>query len=154
MEREKWVVRMLVSISGYLAYFLGGWSLSLETLFVFMVCDYITGYMKSMLKGKLSSKVGFRGLVKKASYLVAVTIAVSLDRLILENHLNIPVTILGVPVSFKIMIISSIVGTEGISIVENLGAIGVKFPTSIIRLFKQFQQQQPSENTNKKKKEP
>ncbi|CAL7894045.1 phage holin family protein [Fusobacterium necrophorum] len=154
MEKEKGIIKIAITAMGYLSYFLGGWGISLETLFIFMICDYISGYMKSMMKGKLSSKTGFKGLVKKASYLIAVIVGVSLDKLILENHLNIPITIFGVPISFKIMIIFSIIGTEGISIVENLAEIGIKFPFPVKRLFKQLQQDEPSKNTYDEKKEP
>lgn len=154
MEKEKGIIKIAITTMGYLSYFLGGWGISLETLFIFMICDYISGYMKSMIKGKLSSKIGFKGLIKKASYLIAVIVGVSLDKLILENHLNIPITIFAVPISFKIMIIFSIIGTEGISIVENLAEIGIKFPFPVKKLFKQLQQDEPSQNINEQKKEP
>ena len=42
-------------------------------LFVFMVIDYITGIMQAVVNHDLSSKVGFKGLVKKA---IILTIAV------------------------------------------------------------------------------
>lgn len=42
-------------------------------LFVFMVIDYITGIMQAVVNHDLSSKVGFKGLVKKA---MIITIAV------------------------------------------------------------------------------
>ena len=154
MEKEIGIGKMLISALSYILFLLGGWNWTLGAMFIFMVSDYATGYIRSCLKGQLSSKVGYKGLLKKCSYIFIVLIGAALDRVLEENNIQIPVSFFGAPVSFKVLLICSVIGTEGISIVENLGAIGVKFPTSIIRLFKQFQQQQPSENTNKKKKEP
>ena len=49
MEKEKGIIKFVIVISSYLSYFIGGWSISMEVMFVFMVCDYITGYLRSLL---------------------------------------------------------------------------------------------------------
>jgi len=117
----------------------------MEVMFIFMACDYITGYLRSLLKKKLSSKTGYKGLIKKTGYIFAVVVGAALDRLIIANNLNVPITILGFPISFKIMMICSVVGTEGISIVENLKEMGLIVPFPIKKLFKQLKQ----DDTNK-----
>lgn len=124
----------------------------MEVMFIFMACDYITGYLRSLLKKKLSSKTGYKGLIKKTGYIFAVIVGAALDRLIIANNLNVPITILGFPISFKIMMICSIVGTEGISIVENLKEMGLIVPFPIKKLFKQLKQDDTNEDI--KNKEP
>ena len=152
MEKEKGIIKFGIIVGSYLSYFIGGWSISMEVMFIFMACDYITGYLRSLLKKKLSSKAGYRGLIKKTGYIFAVIVGAALDRLIIANNLNVPITILGFPISFKIMMICSIVGTEGISIVENLKEMGLIVPFPIKKLFKQLKQDDTNEDI--KNKEP
>ena len=140
MEKEKGIIKFVIIVGSYLSYFIGGWSISMEVMFIFMACDYITGYLRSLLKKKLSSKTGYKGLIKKTGYIFAVIVGAALDRLIVVNNLNVPITILGFPISFKIMMICSVVGTEGISIVENLKEMGLIVPFPIKKLFKQLKQ--------------
>lgn len=146
MEKEKGIIKFFIILGSYLSYFIGGWSISMEVMFIFMACDYITGYLRSLLKKKLSSKTGYKGLIKKTGYIFAVVVGAALDRLIIANNLNVPITILGFPISFKIMMICSVVGTEGISIAENLKEMGLIVPFPIKKLFKQLKQDESEEN--------
>ena len=152
MEKEKGIIKFVIIVGSYLSYFIGGWSISMEVMFIFMACDYITGYLRSLLKKKLSSKTGYKGLIKKTGYIFAVVVGAALDRLIIAHNLNVSITILGFPISFKIMMICSIVGTEGISIVENLKEMGLIVPFPIKRLFRQLKQDDTNEDV--KNKEP
>ena len=146
MEKEKGIIKFFIILGSYLSYFIGGWSISMEVMFIFMACDYITGYLRSLLKKKLSSKTGYKGLIKKTGYIFAVVVGAALDRLIIANNLNVPITILGFPISFKIMMICSVVGTEGISIAENLKEMGLIVPFPIKKTFKQLKQDESEEN--------
>lgn len=49
--------------NGIVSYFLGGWSLLLITLLVLNVFNYATGMAASW--GQISSKRGFKGIIKK-----------------------------------------------------------------------------------------
>lgn len=122
------------------AYLIGGWSKLLEIMVIFIVVDYASGYLKGIYKKEISSKIGYRGLVKKSSYMLAVIIGASLDRLIYTSSFNIPITIFNIPVSFRDLIILSIIGNEGISIVENLGEMNILIPEPIKKFFKQLKQ--------------
>ena len=61
------------------------------TLFIcFLICvtaDYITGVMKAYVNSEVSSKIGRKGILKKASYIAVVFCAMMVDYLIsiLEN---------------------------------------------------------------------
>ena len=67
------------------------------------------------MDGRLSSKVGFRGIAKKMLMFVVVAIACMLDAALGQDMLR------NVTIWFYI-------ANEGISILENLGMAGVPFP--------------------------
>ena len=54
------------AVGGWLGYFLGGCDGLLIALIIFAVCDYITGVMCAIVDKKLSSEVGFKGIVRPA----------------------------------------------------------------------------------------
>ena len=68
---EHWFIRGTI---GFILYLLGGWSKSLEIMMTFIIVDYISGYLKSIYKKEISSKKAFRGIIKKASCILAVII--------------------------------------------------------------------------------
>lgn len=114
-------------IGGYISFFLGGWTATTTTLLLFMVVDFLLGFILSaFLKksnktetGGLSSKVGFIGLLKKCLILVFLMIAYRLDLL-----LNVQYIKDGVCIAF--------ITNELISIVENCGLIGFPIPKFIL----------------------
>ncbi|WP_314812433.1 holin family protein [Fusobacterium pseudoperiodonticum] len=134
---EHWFIR---SIIGFILYLLGGWDKSLEIMMTFIIIDYISGYLKSIYKKEISSKKAFKGIIKKTSCILAVIIGASLDKLVEGTPINVPIAVLNVPLSFKELIIFSIIGNEGISIIENLGEMNFPFPSFIKKFFKQLQQ--------------
>ena len=67
------------AVGGWLGYFLGGLDGLLIALIVFMALDYITGIMCAILDKKLSSAVGFKGVMKKALILILVGVANVVD---------------------------------------------------------------------------
>ena len=70
------------AIGGMLASVLGGWDGALATLLGFMAVDYVTGLLVAGVfhrsdktsSGTLSSKAGFRGLVRKGVMLMMVPV--------------------------------------------------------------------------------
>ena len=124
--------KTLIMIGGTLVSFLfGAWHVSLTILLAFMMIDYITGVLKGAYQGKLRSMVGFKGGIKKAGMLFVVIMGHLLDVLVSN----------GVPV-FRTMAVFFIIGTEGISILENLGAIGVKVPKGIAKYIEQLSKEE------------
>lgn len=100
-------------------YFFGGFDFCFQSLLVMMVLDYITGICKAILKKKLNCTVGVRGMIKKVGYLVIVALAVLLDRIIQDGT------------TIRCLVIYSFIVNEGISILENWGAMGLKLPSII-----------------------
>ena len=145
-ETLHWLCKLLFGGSLYL---LGGWSKTLGAMLIFIIVDYISGYLKSVYKKDLSSKIAFKGLIKKTACILAVIIAASLDRLIEETGVSYVITIFNVNLTFRNMIIFSIIGNEGISIIENLTELGVPFTKAFTKFFKQLKQQNEQDKDNK-----
>lgn len=110
------------AFGAFLAGLFGGWDASMVTLLIFMGVDYATGLAvaacgKSLKSdnGKLSSKIGWRGLVKKCVSLLLVLVAVRLDMVMGTSYLRD-----GVCIAFSC--------NELLSIVENAGLLGVPMP--------------------------
>lgn len=110
--------------------FLGGWDRTLETLIVIMLLDYMTGVSSAFKNKVVSSSVGYKGLVKKATVFIVIILAAQIDKMInAENHVFRNCTAL----SFSI--------NESLSILENVGKSGIKLPafvrSSLLRLKQQ-----------------
>lgn len=101
------------------SYMYGGWSALLVILIVFTVLDYATGVLASGLEGKLSSKVGIKGIAKKIYIFVMVAAA------------NLVDMTLGTDTFFRDAAIFFYIANELISIIENGGRIGVPIPPVI-----------------------
>lgn len=82
---------------------------------IMIFTDIITGYLKAIKNKKISSSVSRDGYIKKVGYLVALLFGFVVD------------LILGLNIFLKGTALVAIT-TEGISIYENLGEIGVKLP--------------------------
>lgn len=98
----------------------GAWNDALTSLVMFMLIDYITGVMAAYMKpgAKLSSKRGLRGIVKKLALVTFVVFAHRLDVAISQNV-------------FCLLVTYSLLGNEGLSIVENLSHCGMPIPRAI-----------------------
>lgn len=94
---------------------LGGFTIPLQILLILMIMDYVTGIIKGYYKKELSSSTGFLGILKKFGILFVVILAYQLG--VLTNQ----------PVVKDMACIFYIVN-EGLSILENLAAIGVPIP--------------------------
>jgi toxin secretion/phage lysis holin len=107
------------AISGF-AYLLGGMDKLFIAFVVFMICDYITGMLAAAEEGAVSSKRAFRGLGKKTGMITFVIVAHQLD-LITGNTEGF----------LRNAMLLFLVGSEGISIIENLGRLGLPIPDFI-----------------------
>lgn len=107
---------------------LGGWSFALETLLIFIALDYITGVLKALYEKKLNSEVGLKGIVKKVGFLVIVALANYLDKL------------LGNSGALYTLVVYFFVANEGISIVENWGAMDLPIPKKLKDVLAQLRQ--------------
>ena len=129
------------ALSG-VTYFLGGWDFALQTLLLVMALDYITGICKAIKQKKLNSKTGFAGIIKKFGYLIIVALAVVIDHLVGDTG------------AVRTLVIYFFVANDGLSILENWGAMGLPLPQKLFDLLEQLREKHdPNTDTNKKETE-
>lgn len=127
MENKFIVVQTV--LGGLLGYLLGDWDIFIKTLVMFMTLDYITGLMVGASNHNLSSKVGYKGLLKKMLILFIVAMATRLD-----SVMNSGTTI-------RTAVIFYYMSNEGISILENANKLGIKIPKKLLKTLEQFNEE-------------
>lgn len=110
-----------------ISYLLNGWDTALQTLCLFMVIDFITGILKGIVNKQLNSHICLKGIVKKCCYFILVIVAVALDRLYPEAQGLV-----------RTLVCYFLVATDGISILENIGAAGVPYPKFLKNILEQL----------------
>jgi toxin secretion/phage lysis holin len=116
---QKYMSMLGVSFVGsFVSFLIGGVDLLVIILLCFVIADYVTGLIASAIEGKLSSQIGFRGIVRKILVFVLVAASHLLDIAIgWGNHF------------IRDAIIFFYIINEFISIVENVGRAGVPLPS-------------------------
>lgn len=109
------------------AYLIGGFDNLIITFALFITIDYFTGALAGFYDGKLSSDRAFRGLAKKAGMMSFVIIASQLD-----------ITFGGGGGFLRGSILMILIATEGISILENLGRMGIQIPKVLLDRLEQL----------------
>lgn len=107
-------------------YYLGGLDAALKALLVLMVLDYITGLCKAIANKEINSIIGAKGIIKKVGYLIIVAVSVLLDEVV------------GNTGAIRNIVIYFFVANEGISILENWGAMGLPLPKKITEVLEQI----------------
>ena len=102
-------------IGGIGGFLFGKWDLPLQILLTAIVLDYISGMLKAFYLGEVSSKDGYRGLIKKVGILFTIVVA------------NLTDLILGLTI-FRSAICMFFVMNELISVLENIALLGVPIP--------------------------
>lgn len=114
-------------IGAAIIYLFGGWDTILKILVLLITIDYITGFIKGISVKELSSEIGSKGLIKKAAIFIVIILAHQID-IIVSNETPL----------FKTMTCYFYISNEGLSIVENLAALGVPLPNFIISVLKKI----------------
>ena len=131
------------TIGSWITYLYGGWNEGMSTLVTLMAFDYITGllvagFFKKSAKtagGGLSSKVGYKGLVKKFVMLIIVAAMYRVDRLLALDYL------------MNLAIIGFVLN-ELISLTENAGLMGIPLPAAVIKSIEILKQKANGGNEN------
>lgn len=106
---------------GVLAYVFGAPDAWMIGLVILVVLDYVTGLMKAYVSGELSSKVGFKGILKKLMYFAIVAVAVIID------------TLTGAEGVLRVACIGFLIANEGVSILENCATAGLPVPKALVK---------------------
>lgn len=123
----KTFINNIISIlATYFVYLVGGIDIAFVSLIVIMALDYLTGVMSAIYNKKLNSKIGYKGIIKKASYLLIIALSVILDKL------------LGQTGSVRTLVIYFFVANDGISILENVAEMNIPLPKKLKELLEQL----------------
>ena len=125
------------AIGGWLGFFLGGLDGLLIALIIFMALDYVSGIMCAVLDKTLSSRVGFRGIFKKALILIMVGIANIVD-----------VHVVGTGSALRGAVICFYLSNEGLSLLENAAYIGLPIPEKLKEILSQLHHRTEKEAEN------
>ncbi|MES5938834.1 MULTISPECIES: phage holin family protein [unclassified Bacillus cereus group] len=109
----------IVSFGGFCGYSLGGWDTTLKVLGIMEAIDYITGVFAAGFNGELKSKVGFKGIVKKVVLFLLVAADTQAD------------PIMGTNSAIREATIFFFIGNELLSLLENVGRIGIPLPSAL-----------------------
>lgn len=107
-------------------YLIGGFDVAMQSLLIVMVVDYLTGFTSAIYNKNLSSKIGFKGILKKFSYLCVVALSVVIDNLTGQNGL------------IRTLVIYFFVANDGLSIIENMAEMNIKLPQKLIDCLEQI----------------
>ena len=101
---------------GIIASLFGAWNTLLWALIIIMVLDYASGLIKAVYTSTMSSKIGFKGLLKKVTILVIVALANVVQQLTGDN------------VAIREIVIVFYIANEGISVLENAAVVLPNMP--------------------------
>jgi len=124
------ITSAVVAIWGCFVLALGGWDATLHALIALMAADYLTGVAvagifkksKKSRSGALSSHSAWKGLVKKGVQLLVVYLGVRLDAAIGTGFI-------------RNAVIFGFLATELLSIMENVGLMGVSWPPMLRKVL-------------------
>jgi toxin secretion/phage lysis holin len=116
MDKMDYVLAVIGAIAGYL---LGGLDQLITVFATVFIVDTISGIIKSNISGTYSSKAFRKGILNKSGYLLAIILVVQLDKL------------LGNTGALRTALMFCFIYNEGVSVIENLGEMGVPIPEKI-----------------------
>jgi len=122
------------AIGSMAVYFLGGWDLLLQILITLTILDFITGVLSAAYNKKLSSDIGYKGIVRKIGIYIIVAVACLLDRL-----MNTNLVLRGATIGFYIVI-------EATSVLENWALMELPLPRVIREALQQLKEKQEDKN--------
>ena len=104
----------------------------MQVLLFCIIADYISGIMAALYLGKLNSKVGFKGIVKKIAILLVVALAVEIGRVTGATMI-------------RDRVIGFYIANEGISILENVGRMDVPYLSKLKDILEQLKEDDKSD---------
>ena len=118
---------VIVSFLGSVFSFIFGYNIVVEALLVALCLDYVSGIIAAYVNPEmtLNSQKGFKGICKKITILILVSLAHFIDLATSQNFIHIVVTWF-------------FLGNEGLSIVENAAKIGVPIPAKLKKSLEQL----------------
>ena len=100
-----------------------------------MLLDYISGMAAAWSQKTLNSRCGVMGIIKKVGYIALVAVGIAVDYLITSALINVGIS-LQVNYCFGMIVTIWLIINELISILENLGEMGVPLPSFLTSMIK------------------
>ena len=124
------------SLSGIIAFvgvvisdYLGGWDNAMKIMVLLMVIDYFSGILGAIKNKCLNSEVMFWGGVRKGIVFLVIGLASMCDQFVGGQA----------PI-FRTLALYFYAGREGLSVIENLGVLGVPMPAALTQFLEQLRQ--------------
>lgn len=121
---ESWISAIVSVIVTTFLWLIGGIDVAFLCLIVSIALDYVSGIIKAYCTKSLSSRIGFRGIVKKLAILILVMLSVIIDRITVNNG------------GIRTLVIYYFVANEGLSVLENLAQAGLPVPKKLKEALK------------------
>lgn len=128
MKAENFKSIIVISMTAFILY-LNALAIPVAVLILLMLCDYVTGIISAYISKTLSSSTGLKGILKKLCCLIAVAAAMGVDWVIYITGFNSPD--IG---TAALLVTVWLTVNEIISIMENLGKIGIPLPKSLLNI--------------------
>jgi len=139
---ENTIKTIFAALVTLFTYLFGGADMWLIALVTVIVIDYATGLARAYIQAELSSKIGFKGIVKKLTYFALVAVAVIADN------------IAGASGMLRVAVIGFLIANEALSILENYAAAtGQKAPAILINILNKLKDDGDKENIEFKQRE-
>lgn len=114
-------------IAGIMGLIFGEMDKLLFALLAMIIIDYATGVMVAIVKKRLSSAVGFKGIAKKVYILILVAVGHIVGSYVFDSG-----------EACRNMIIGFYISNEGISILENGVKLGLPLPEKFVAALEQL----------------
>ncbi|OWR32689.1 holin [Saccharibacillus sp. O23] len=108
-------------------FFFGGLNAMLVLLLVLVIVDFATGWAAAWTRGELKSRVGYIGIARKVALFAVIAIAHLIDGVLGELHM------------FWDAVVFFYLANELLSVIENMGKIGVPMPDFLLNAVHIFQ---------------
>ena len=115
-----WIKGAIAALGGAAAYLWGPWDALINALIALVALDYVTGVICAAANKRLSSEIGFKGLIKKAVIFALVAVAGVADKVIPATNQAI-----------RAAVILFYIANEAISILENAAELGLPVPEKL-----------------------
>ena len=115
-----WIKGAIAALGGAAAYLWGPWDALINALIALVALDYVTGVICAAANKRLSSELGFKGLIKKALIFALVAVAGVADKVIPATNQAI-----------RAAVILFYIANEAISILENAAELGLPVPEKL-----------------------
>lgn len=118
------------------AYLFGGWDALLGITLAFVTTDYMTGVIAAAIEGKLASNVGYKGIARKVMIFVMIALAHLIDQALGLDRVLMTATIF------------FYLANEILSIVENIGRIGLPVPKKLLKAIAMLKEMAGEDDEN------